>query len=102
MTHCPFCHAILPDIGALAGHLADKHAERITGPPLPPHLARVADGIVQGWTNKRIAYETGLTVGVVKDYLTEAYGRLGFSRRDCTPRVALALWWAEQKREANT
>src|SRR6266699_3049412 len=56
-------------------------------PELSVRERQVADLIQQAKSNKEIAYELGLTIGTVKEYLFHIFRKLGVSNR-----TELALW----------
>lgn len=56
---------------------------------LTPRQRQVAQLVARGWTNKRIARETGLTLQVVKEYVSAAAARLP---GDGKPRFKLLVF----------
>lgn len=59
-----------------------------TSHALPPSLARVADEIARGLTDKEIAQTLGMSVATVRTYVQRIYARLGVHSR-----VELARAW---------
>lgn len=67
--------------------------DQILAPKLSPRQRQIAELVRQAKLNKQIAFELGLSLGTVKEYLNKIYQQLGFNNR-----VELALW-AERRRE---
>jgi DNA-binding NarL/FixJ family response regulator len=55
---------------------------------LPPSLARVADHVVRGASDKEIATELGASISTIRTYVRRIYERLGVRSR-----VQLAKVW---------
>ena len=58
---------------------------------LPPSLARVADAVARGLSDKEIAAEIGAPLATVRTYVRRVYSRLGVHSR-----VALILRWSQR------
>jgi DNA-binding NarL/FixJ family response regulator len=63
-----------------------------TGAELPPSLARVADLLVQGMSDKEVARSLGLSARTVRTFVSRIYARLGVSSR-----IQLARAWRQAR-----
>jgi len=70
--------------------LGDRHGTRL---PSRRQL-RVIELVAQGFTNKEIAEELGISEHVVRNYLGKIYDKIGVSNR-----VELALWYWARRQE---
>jgi len=68
----------------LRNRKAEEKAAQLT-----PQEQKVLDFIAQGWTNRQIGGELGLTEKTVKNYVTSVLAKLGLSRR--TEAAVLAV-----------
>jgi len=68
--------------------VGDRHGTRL---PSRRQL-RVIELVAQGFTNKEIAEELGISEHVVRNYLGKIYDKIGVSNR-----VELALWYWGKK-----
>ena len=57
---------------------------------LSPRQEQVAELVVRGYSDKRIASELGLCLGSVKEYVKRIGRRLGGEGR---PRLKIVRWW---------
>lgn len=57
---------------------------------------RVVELVAQGLKNREIATELGISVFVVRNYLSAIYDKIGLSNR-----VELALWYWARKQEGS-
>jgi DNA-binding CsgD family transcriptional regulator len=62
----------------------------VSGPPLPPSLARVATLAATGASDKEIAATLGVSVVTVRTYMRRIYARLGVRSRARLARIWLA------------
>ena len=47
--------------------------------------------VEQGWTNKQIASELGVSYGCVSNNLSEVYSKLGLTKAECEPRITALI-----------
>lgn len=71
-------------------------SESVTKPapaePLTLQEQRVLDLVVQGLSNRQVAYQLGLSEGTVRNYLSNAFGKIGVNKR-----VQAILWWNQHR-----
>jgi len=58
---------------------------------------RIVELVSQGFKNREIAMELGITVHVVRNYIVSIYDKVGMSNR-----VELALWYEARKNCGDT
>jgi len=58
---------------------------------------RIVELVSQGFKNREIALELGITVHVVRNYIVSIYDKVGMSNR-----VELALWYEARKNCGDT
>jgi two-component system response regulator DevR len=82
-----FTHLKTESSEGAAGAAPETHQERAPAAPhdlvdsLSPQELNVLEKVAEGLTNKEIAEEIGLSPKTVKNYLSNAMGKLGFNRR---------------------
>ena len=54
--------------------------------------AEVCDVLLRGLANKEIAYELGIEISTVRIHLAHAFAKTGVAGR-----VALAMWWRDNR-----
>lgn len=82
---------------------SDSSAFESLNPSKDAHLApfslqerRVMDLVAQGCSNRQAAQQLGLSEGTVRNYLSNAVGKIGVSKR-----VHAILWWLENRSTPN-
>lgn len=63
----------------------------ILGHPLSPRESQIAGLVADGYPNKEIAWELGLTHGTIKVYVSNIFAKTGMDNR-----TKLARWWWEK------
>jgi DNA-binding CsgD family transcriptional regulator len=58
--------------------------------PLSPRMITIAELVVRGYSNKKIARELGLTVNTVAVYVVRSAARI---EGDGSPRSKIYRWW---------
>lgn len=81
----------------LAEYVVGRHARGLAAPPLGDELSEreieVVQLIAQGYSNKDVATQLGLSVKTVETYRTRACEKLGLSTRAALVRYALVRGW---------
>lgn len=96
MTHSI---AYFPAGGAPSRRRAPRREARrsVLGEALKPREAEICELVALAWSNKEIAVALGLSEQTIKNYLREAYAKLGV-----TTRMELMRHWLRQAHAAAT